>query len=55
MGVGELYDQSPRVTCPICNTDKHMFNTYSYIVCKNCRREWVLDDTKKAQEKWVIQ
>lgn len=43
----------PKVTCPSCFTDEHMFNTYSYISCKKCKRTWVLDDSKEAIKEWV--
>ena len=42
----------PKVTCPSCFTDEHMFNTYAYICCKKCKRTWVLDVSKKAVKEW---
>lgn len=43
----------PKVMCPVCFTDEHMFNTYLFVCCKKCKREWVLNDTKEAMKKWV--
>jgi len=42
----------PKISCPSCFTDEHMFNTYYSVCCKKCRREWILDDSKEAVKKW---
>ena len=42
----------PKVSCPSCFTDEHMFNTYYFIGCSKCKRVWELDDSKEAVKRW---